>query len=69
MIYYIKANLWQHIDVIQPIEAESEDEAVKTFTTALEGKARDLQIEEVILTEERLKEVLIGDDDPNHTVH
>jgi hypothetical protein len=58
LIYYIKSNLWQQLFVIQPIEAESEEAAREQFTKALEGKARDVVIEEVITDEARLEEVL-----------
>jgi hypothetical protein len=58
LIYYIKSNLWQKLYVIQPIEADSEKEAVDIFCKALADKARDVVIEEVITDDERLQEVL-----------
>jgi hypothetical protein len=59
--------MWQHIYVIQPIEADSEEEAAEIFIKGTPS-ARDRVIEEVISDPERLEEVLNGEHDNDEPI-
>ena len=71
MIYYVKANLWQQIFIIQPVDAENEEEARKKFLMATAGRARDVEIEELFTDEARLQEVIDEEsiDDEDQIIH
>lgn len=70
MIYYIKTNLWQQIFVIQPIEAESKEQARETFLKMLEDKkVKDIVIE-AIVDEDGLEDLMEDDDNtPGTSLH
>lgn len=60
---WIRANLWQHVQLLQPIEADSEEEALKLFREAT-ATARDVVIEGVALDPEELIGPQFGDEAP-----
>jgi hypothetical protein len=61
----VKSNLWQHIYVIQPVEAESEEKAREAFLE-MTKTAKDVIIDAVV-DEDGLEELL--DDEPQEVIH
>ena len=62
--------------MIQPVEANSEEEAIEIFKKTLDGKARDIDIEEVLTDEEKVIEIIgeaqhaeAEEDDTPETLH
>lgn len=62
--------------MIQPVEANSEEEAIEIFTKTLDGKARDIDIEEILTDEEKVIEIIgeaqyaeAEEDDTPETLH
>lgn len=67
---WVRANLWQHVQILQPIEAESEEEALRLFKEAT-VTAREVVIEGVSEDPEELIGPNFGDqqvDDPTTSV-
>lgn len=71
MIYYIKGNGWEKSFFIQPVEANSEEEALEIFTKTVNGHIKELEIEEVITDEARVMEIAAqgSDEDDQTTLH
>lgn len=58
--FWVRAHMWQHIQVLHPVPANSEEQALKKFREAV-GDARDLVIEGVAEDPEELIGPQFGD--------
>jgi hypothetical protein len=60
-IYWVRGHLWQHVQVLTPVEAKSQEEAIKLFREAT-ATARDVVVEGVSTDPEELIGAEFGDD-------
>lgn len=60
-IWWIRGHLWQHVSLLQPVEADSREEAIKLFKEAT-ATAKDVVIQGVSQDPEELIGTEFGDE-------